>query len=131
MGVKTVVSFRHFHDDCALLKGTKLKYLRIPAHGFHPKEKDLVKFLKVLEDPDNWPVFVHCYKGDDRTGYSVAAYRMVKENWNPDDAIEEMFNFRYNRIWFTVPGFLRRLNVEKIKEKTKAEPKPRFEDCEQ
>lgn len=130
MGVKTVVSFRHFHDDCALLKGTNLKYIRIPANGFHPEEEDIVKFLKIIEDPDNWPVFVHCYKGDDRAGYSIAAYRMVNEGWNPDDAIAEMFNFNYNPIWFSIPGFLRRLDLEEIKEKVWTEPKPRFNNCE-
>lgn len=130
MGVMTVVSLRKFHDDCALLKGTNLKYIRIPANGFYPEEENIVKFLKVVEDPDNWPVFVHCSRGGDRTGYSVAAYRMVNENWNSDDVIAEMFNFHYHSIWFTVPGFLRRLDIERVKEEVKVAPEPKFSSCE-
>ena len=95
-GAKTVVSLRDQHDDWPLLAGTQLKYLRIPEHAWDPDEAQLVLFLKILEDPKNWPVFVHCAEGRDRTGYSVATYRMVVENWPVDDALHEMFDFRFN-----------------------------------
>jgi protein tyrosine phosphatase (PTP) superfamily phosphohydrolase (DUF442 family) len=106
-GVKTIINLRHDHDDFPLLNGTNLKYLWIPARAWHPEEEDLVKFLKVLKDEKNWPVFVHCAAGSDRTGYSVATYRIVEQNWTADDAIHEMFDFRYHPWWFRNPRFLR------------------------
>ncbi len=121
-GVKTVVNFRHDHDDLPLLSGTTLKYLWIPARAWHPEEQDLVIFLRVLEDQNNWPVFVHCAEGKDRTGYAVATYRIVTEHWTPDDAIHEMFDFHYNAIWFKNPGFLRSLNVEHVRERVQMAP---------
>jgi protein tyrosine phosphatase (PTP) superfamily phosphohydrolase (DUF442 family) len=121
-GVKTVINLRHDHDDLPLLTGTKLKYLRIPARAWHPEEEDLVVFLRVLQDPNNWPVFVHCAEGKDRTGYAVGTYRIVTENWNADDAIHEMFDFHYNSIWFENPGFLRGLNVDEIRTRVKSAP---------
>jgi hypothetical protein len=39
---------------------------------------------------------------------------MIIENWPADDAILEMFDFRFNTIWFRNPAFLRDLNVEKM-----------------
>src|SRR5262245_40879679 len=33
-GVKTIVNFRHDHDDLPLLNGTNLKYLWIPARAW-------------------------------------------------------------------------------------------------
>ncbi len=126
MGARTVVSFRHDHDDQELLKGTKLKYLRIRSFAFHPTEEHLVQFLKVVEDPANWPVYIHCAQGRDRTGYNAAAYRMVFQGWQPDMAIREMNTFHFNKIWVGNPGFLKALDANKLKEKLKVEPKPEF-----
>lgn len=126
-GVKTVVSFRHDNGDLPLLKGTKLKYLRIPSRAFHPKAKNLARFLKVMEDPANGPVFIHCAEGRDRTGYNAAAYRMVFQGWDAESALKEMETFRFNKVWVLNPGYIRRLDVEKLKRMTKELPKPVFQ----
>lgn len=126
MGLRTVVSFRHDHDDLELLKGTRLKYLRIPSRAYHPEEADIVTFLKVMEEPANWPVYIHCAQGRDRTGYNAAAYRMVYQGWSPDDAIREMNTFRFNKIWVGNPGFLKKLQPEALRMKLRSEPKPEF-----
>jgi len=125
-GARTVVSFRHDHDDLPLLAGTKLKYLRIPSRAYRPEEANLAAFLKVMENPDNWPVFIHCAQGRDRTGYNAAAYRMVIQDWQAQDALEEMDAFHFNRIWVGNPGFLRKLDKADLKVKVMAEPKPAF-----
>ncbi|MBI3802278.1 MAG: dual specificity protein phosphatase family protein [Nitrospirae bacterium] len=118
-GVKTVISLREFHDDLPLLKGTKLKYLRIPMDPWRPEEEELIQFLKAvdaaLKDPDGAPVFVHCSLGRDRTGYSIASYRMVFEHWAAEDAIHEMFDFRFNAIFFYNPRFLKKMDVERLR----------------
>lgn len=124
LGGKTVVSFRHDHDDGPLLKGTKLKYVRIPSHAFRASEENLVTFLKIVEDQANWPVFIHCAQGRDRTGYNAAAYRIVMQGWKADDALAEMHIFRFNKIWVDNPGFVRSLDAQKLKEKLKNEPAP-------
>jgi len=121
-----VVSFRHDHDDLELLKGTRLKYLRIPSRAYHPTEANVVTFLKVMEDPANWPVYIHCAQGRDRTGYNAAAYRMTFQGWQAGDAIREMDTFRFNRIWIGNPLFLKELDPERLKAKLKLEPKPEF-----
>lgn len=125
-GVKTVVSFRHDHDDLPLLKGTRLKYLRIPSFAFHPTEANLVTFLKVMENPANWPVYIHCAQGRDRTGFNAAAYRMVMQDWSGEEAVAEMLGFRFNRVWIRNPGFVRALDPGRLREKLKAEPAPAF-----
>ena len=114
-GVKTVINLRHDHDDAELLAGTKLRYIWIPTRPWNPREDDLVPFFRVMQDPENWPIFVHCWKGDDRAGFNVAAYRIVVEGWSPDDAIREMFQFGYNPLWFRIPRVLRELDVERFK----------------
>jgi protein tyrosine phosphatase (PTP) superfamily phosphohydrolase (DUF442 family) len=112
-GVKTVINLRHGHDDFPKLQGTNIRYLWIPMRAWRPEEEDIALFLSALRrafaDPNGWPVFVHCAEGKDRTGYAVAAYRIIEEHWEADNAIHEMFDFDYNPIWFGNPAFLRHL----------------------
>lgn len=124
MGVKTIVSFRHDHDDLPSLQGTNLKYLRIPSRAFRPKDAHLARFLKLMQDPANAPVFIHCAQGRDRTGYNAAAYRLVFQGWKAEDAILEMKRFRFNQIWMGNPGYLRHLDVEGMKQRMEALPVP-------
>jgi len=124
LGVRTIVSFRHDNDDLPLLKGTGLKYLRIPSRAFRPKDANIARFLKLMEDPIHWPVFIHCAQGRDRTGYNVAAYRMVYQGWKAEDAIAEMKAFRFNRVWVTNPGYLRDLDAAGMKQRMGVSPAP-------
>lgn len=126
-GVKTVISFRLGADnsDEPLLAGTGLRYIQIPMKAWHPDENTLRQFLAVVaeasQDPHQYPIYVHCQQGRDRTGYSVASYRMVMQGWSANDAIQEMFNFRFNRLWRNNPRFLQQLNVEALQQSLKTE----------
>lgn len=112
-GVKTVINLRYNHDDFARLKQTDIRYLWIPMLAWHPREPNLVIFLGALReafaDPNQWPVLVHCEDGKDRTGYAIATYRVVEEQWEAESAIQEMFDFRYNAVFFRNPTFVRRM----------------------
>lgn len=126
-GAKTVVSFRSDHDDRHLMKGTRLRYLRIPSRAWNPKEKDLVAFLRVIKDPANQPVYIHCAQGRDRTGYNAAAYRLVVQGWGIGPSLAEMHAFRFNKVWVGNPAFLRGLDVAKMKARVAAAPAPRLQ----
>lgn len=123
--MKTILSLRRL-DDHSLLGGKELNYLRIPMYPWAPDEAQVALFLEAVEralrDPDSWPVFVHCAAGQDRTGYSIAAYRMVLERWTADDAIHEMFDFGFNAVWSQNPAFLQRLDVERVRRLMKHAP---------
>jgi rhodanese-related sulfurtransferase len=128
-GAKTVIDVRDDsddYDDFSMLGGTHLKYLRIPMHAWAPDQAQLIVLMKVLErtlkDPDNSPVFVHCSLGEDRTGFSIATYRMVFDGWTPNDAIIEMYDFGFNSIWFRNPTFLKSLDIKKFKALMKLAP---------
>ena len=105
-----------------MLAGTRLKYLWVPEQPGFPDEHDLIIFLKVLENPDNRPVFVHCREGKDRTGYMVASHRIMDQDWTADDAIHEMFDFHFNTIFFENPIFLRALDKDNIRLRVKRSP---------
>jgi tyrosine-protein phosphatase SIW14 len=128
-GVKTILNLRSDHDDLKSLRGTKLKYLRIPMRAWDPGQGEVAQLVLVMttldrlrHDPERWPVFIHCAGGKDRTGYSVATYRMVFENWSPNDAIEEMFDYRFSTVWFRNPAFLRGLDIDDLRAHIKRAP---------
>jgi protein tyrosine phosphatase (PTP) superfamily phosphohydrolase (DUF442 family) len=114
-GAKTVVNLRSDHDDAKLLEGTRLESIAIPMRPWDLDEDAIVAFLKVAQDPARQPVFVHCSQGRDRTGYCIAAWRMVVEGWSADEAIAEMEAFHFNAVWIGNRSALRELDVERMK----------------
>jgi protein tyrosine phosphatase (PTP) superfamily phosphohydrolase (DUF442 family) len=48
------------------------------------------RFLALLDDPETYPVLLHCRAGLHRTGVMVAVYRMEYEGWGPRAALDEL-----------------------------------------
>jgi tyrosine-protein phosphatase SIW14 len=117
LGIKTVVNLRLTSKDDALLAGTPLAPVAIPAEPWELEEAEILAFLRVVSDPARLPVFVHCSHGADRTGAMTAAYRMVVQGWSKDDAIQEMTEggFGYHAIWSNLPNTLRALDVPALR----------------
>jgi protein tyrosine phosphatase (PTP) superfamily phosphohydrolase (DUF442 family) len=114
-GIKTIVDLRTLHDDRELLSGTGFQYFHIYAKPWHAEDEDVVTFLKIVEAPENQPVFVHCQHGADRTGYVVAVYRIVEQGWSAEDAVAEMRTFAFHPVWVDIPMYLNRVNVKLIR----------------
>ena len=78
-----------------------MKYVRITPRvwegpgGSVPAEEGVRTFLEVMDDPKNYPVLVHCFRGVHRTGAHVAVYRMEYEHWTNAQAIAEVRAFGY------------------------------------
>lgn len=68
--------------------GAELKELPMPGNGCAGFET-LDKAADIIADPTNRPLFVHCAAGVQRTGASIAAYRMKHLGWTYDRAIAE------------------------------------------
>ncbi|MFH1370090.1 MAG: dual specificity protein phosphatase family protein [Planctomycetota bacterium] len=117
-GIKTVVNLRSSHSDHDMLTGANLNYEHIPMTAWHPKNEDVVKFLKIAADANLTPVFVHCKRGADRTGLMCAIYRVAVQGWSKDEAIEEMTkgDYGFYSIWQNIIHYIRKLDVEKIRQ---------------
>lgn len=118
-GVTTIINLRigDENSDAPLLEGTGLRYIQIPMKAWQPDRRNLLRFLREVDrvQREGGVAFVHCQQGRDRTGYSVAAYRMTMEGWTAGQAIEEMFRFRFNTLWRGNPGFLLRLDANALR----------------
>jgi DSP-PTPase phosphatase fused to NAD+ Kinase len=67
-----------------------IEVINIPMSEIaRPSPADLVKAVKIMENPRLQPVYVHCLHGRDRTGLAVAAYRILHDGWSVDRAYRE------------------------------------------
>ena len=55
----------------------------------------LEEFLKLLDDPANRPVIVHCMGGRHRTGTLAALFRLEYDRWPVERALAEMYVFDF------------------------------------
>lgn len=98
LGVKTVIDLTSDGraDEQGLVERAGMKFYRIPlTTSQRPPDSAVDRFLKLVNDPANQPVFVHCQGGRHRTGVMTAVYRMNHDNWTAEQAYSEMKQFRF------------------------------------
>lgn len=117
--IKTVVNLRNNEGDGALVVPTGVRYEQIPFDTWQVKETDVVRFLKIVRNPNNQPVLLHCKHGADRTGMMTAIYRIVEQGWRKQDAIAEMAQggFGYHPIWSNLIRYIEHMDVADIQRK--------------
>jgi len=97
LGITTVIDLRK--DNEAYSKTTVeslgMKYVNIPMTGWTTKDESVAEFLKVVNDPANGKVYLHCAAGKHRTGLAGAIYRLENYGWDYDTSYKEMKNFGY------------------------------------
>jgi protein-tyrosine phosphatase len=82
--------FKQEVDYC----NAKQQFIRIPVKlGGWPSSEDIQTFLKIVSDPKNRPVLVHCAQGVRRTGMFVAAYQLSILKWTPQQAKDAILSF--------------------------------------
>ncbi|MBV9122273.1 MAG: dual specificity protein phosphatase family protein, partial [Planctomycetes bacterium] len=85
-------------------KDQDITYVRIPPRswwapdGSVPAQKGVNQFLKVMDNPANYPVLIHCFGGIHRTGAYCAIYRMEYDRWSNDRAINELREGGYTNL---------------------------------
>ncbi len=92
-GIRTLINLRGrtpgFESAFAARHGLRLYSFDLSA-GRPPTTQDVERFLSILEDPNNYPLAVHCRNGVDRTGYMLGTYRVEVTGWEAGRAIREM-----------------------------------------
>ena len=100
MGVKTIIDLRDDaeRNEQRFVEDAGMKYVNIPMKDdARPADQKVQEFLKIVNDPANLPIYVHCKGGRHRTGLVTAVYRMEKDGWDVNQAYSEMkrFDFGY------------------------------------
>jgi protein tyrosine/serine phosphatase len=109
-GFRTVICLREGDKDDdkyeeKWVKARGLNFVRIPprqwtfdASGKAPGDQSVAEFRKVMDDPANYPVLVHCYAGIHRTGVMCAVFRMDYQGWTNEEAMAEMRTMGYTML---------------------------------
>ncbi|HEV2863497.1 MAG TPA: protein tyrosine phosphatase family protein [Pyrinomonadaceae bacterium] len=92
-GVKAVINLRlpsehRAAEEEAKAKELGLRYFQIPVAFAEPKEEQAAEFLKITDDPENRPAFIHC-AGAVRVGAFWMIRRVLRDGWTIEDAEKE------------------------------------------
>lgn len=127
MGIKTIVNLRAYRGDAGKLKGLGFQYVHLRCRAWLPSGKKLAEFLKIVNEPKNRPVFVHCWHGSDRTGLAIASYRIMVQGWSLDDAVAELHEFGFHhRVFPQILRYLQRFDASSMQELVQSTDMPPF-----
>ena len=99
MGVKTIIDLRRDYvpEERQWASEQGLQYFNLPLKSHqHATSEQAEYFLRLVNDPANAPVYVHCRGGRHRTGAMTAIYRITHDGWTADQAWEEMKKYDFN-----------------------------------
>lgn len=100
MGVKTVIDLQRDgeRDEQQLVESAGMKFHRIGLRdNAWPTSEQAQVFLKIVDDPRNQPVFIHCHGGRHRAGAMTAIYRITHDGWDANRAYAEMRQYGFEK----------------------------------
>jgi outer membrane protein assembly factor BamB len=92
-GVKAIINLRRPSEHRAAEEEAKakelgLRYFNIPVAFGDPKDEQVTEFLKITDDPENRPAFIHCAAAI-RAGAFWMIRRVLRDGWKIEDAEAE------------------------------------------
>ncbi|HEV7395476.1 MAG TPA: PQQ-binding-like beta-propeller repeat protein [Pyrinomonadaceae bacterium] len=92
-GIKAIINLRvptehRAAEEEAKAKEVGLKYFNIPVVYAAPKEEQVTEFLRITDDPENRPAFIHC-TASIRVGAFWLIRRVLRDDWSFEDALKE------------------------------------------
>jgi tyrosine-protein phosphatase SIW14 len=112
LGVKTVINLRGADEGTEAeerdVRAAKLNYFNVPLDGLgRPSDEKVEKILALINDSKNWPVFIHCNHGKDRTGTIIACYRISHDGWTLDEAMKEAKRYGMSWVQFKMKDYIK------------------------
>jgi tyrosine-protein phosphatase SIW14 len=80
-----------------MAEALNMKYINIPLPGLAaPPDDQMRRVLWLLMNGDSKRIFVHCWRGKERTGTAIACYRIQHDGWNNRQALAEAQKYGIN-----------------------------------
>lgn len=105
MGIKTVISVRNNPSEKKQAYAEKigLKWMTVKTSVMKsPKLEDIRKFITMVNNPENQPVYVCCVGGRDRSVFYATAYKIAVMGADPHEVVKRMDGSTWHKLW---PGF--------------------------
>lgn len=104
-GIKTILNLQSSRKDAkweagiAEALGMRVVHISVTPLLKRPSQEKLAEIIAFLKDPANYPLYIHCWRGKDRTGMAVALFRVYIEGVDPEVAYQEMLQYNFDPYW--------------------------------
>jgi protein tyrosine/serine phosphatase len=117
LGVRTVINLRYFNDDEDEAEGTKLQLKQVKILTWRAGDDHVVEVMRMLRQKENGPFLIHCQHGADRTGLMSAMYRMLEQDWSPQDALAELVDggYGFHSMWKNIKRYVLAADLSKLR----------------
>jgi tyrosine-protein phosphatase SIW14 len=118
LGITEVLNLRELHSDQDDIPDSRFLLHRIKINTGNITEEQIIEALRIIKNRKG-PILIHCWHGSDRTGVTIAAYRIIFNNWSKSQAIDEMTHGGYGyhaRIYPGLVELVETLDVDRIKQ---------------
>ncbi|SHN67635.1 fused DSP-PTPase phosphatase/NAD kinase-like protein [Desulfovibrio litoralis] len=120
LGIYTVISLRQSNKDEKILRNSGITFIHLPVNTWAIGDEEVVEALKAIDAAKTkGSVLVHCKHGADRTGLTIAMYRIIRQGWTREEAKKEMLEggFGFHSIWKNIIEYIDTVDIQKIKDK--------------
>ena len=118
--IDVVINLRNRDLDSTQLKDQNLKLIHIPINTWSINREDLLQVMFEIQQAKAFEqkMLIHCYHGSDRTGASIAMYRIIFEDWSTQEALDEMKygGYGFHPIWINIEKIFTPENIKWIRE---------------
>jgi tyrosine-protein phosphatase SIW14 len=103
LGVNLVIDLREDGNGRELEKQKVeqlgIHYAHIPMRSVSaPRQAEIERALSLIVNQPTGKVYVHCWRGKDRTGTVIACYRIQHDGWDNRRALEEARSYGMSRL---------------------------------
>jgi protein tyrosine/serine phosphatase len=111
-GFKTIINIENnskaISAELAMAKKLGLQMYSSPmSWTTSPNDKQVNSVLAALNNPQLYPIYIHCHYGKDRTGLIIGLYRVFSQNWSPKDAYAEMLKYGFHPEYKPLDDYFR------------------------
>jgi protein tyrosine/serine phosphatase len=139
VGVKAIIDLRGAGErskrEEQTVEALGMKYYSVPLRPMAaPTDKQVTLLLSLIADSNNWPVFIHCERGKDRTGTVIACYRIAHDGWPNKRALAEAVDDGLNIFERSMKNYIRHYKPPQMANESdragfRSPPRPRQPDA--
>lgn len=104
LGIKTIIDLETSktlrNAEAAAARVNQVQFISIPLPPLflRPPASKMEQIRSLLKDTRNYPIYIHCRHGQDRTGMITGFYRVEIEGMNPKLAYQEMLELGFHNL---------------------------------
>ena len=128
LGIKTIIDLRPANEhsttqEARVVQARGMVYVSQPMAGLAaPTNDEILKILTLLDSSAQWPIFVHCRRGADRTGTVIACYRIAHDQCANEEALREARTYGMSRLELGMKHFIQNFHIDHPSGETDSAP---------